>query len=60
MRNGHLVVAVADHQQCPRAFDAPAQKLDEVQRRFVGPVRIFDHHQQRFGREPQVVEYRFE
>jgi hypothetical protein len=60
MRGADLVVAVAEHEQRAGAFDAPAEKLDEVQRRVVGPVQVLDHHQCRRVGGAQLGQHRLE
>ena len=55
-----LFVAQRDHQQRARAVNAPAEVLDEVERRFVGPMRVLDHQHRRTGTLAQEGEKRRE
>ena len=52
-----LVLAIGQHQQGARLGDAPAEELDQVERRVVGPMDVLDHDQGRRLRPPQHVEH---
>jgi hypothetical protein len=38
-----LVVAIGEHEQRRDVLDAPAQELDQVERRLVGPMQVLEH-----------------
>ena len=42
MVGSHLVIAISNDQQRVEFVDATAEKLQQIQRSFVGPVNIFD------------------
>ncbi len=53
-----LVVAVGAQQQRARALDAPAEVGQQVERRLVGPMQVFEHQAMRVA--AQCVEHRGE
>ncbi len=42
MIRAHLIVAVADDEQDAEGGEAPTEEFDEVERRFVGPMHVFE------------------
>ena len=42
MTRSELVVAVGDEHERPERREPPAEKAEQVERRFVRPVRVFD------------------
>ena len=51
------VVAIAQDEQRARAFDAPAQVAQQIERRAIGPLRIVDHQDGGLGRIAQHREH---
>ena len=50
MALAEFVVAVTQHQQGAHALDATGEELDQVQRRRIGPVQVFEHDHGRVAR----------
>ena len=55
---GHFVVAIGDCEHRGKARNAPRHELDEVERRFVGPMGVLDHHER--GLRSQLGDHRVE
>ncbi len=55
MVEAEFVIAVCDDEQSREGRDAPPQKLDQIQRGFIGPVDIFKHYHSGDGTRLQFV-----
>jgi hypothetical protein len=49
MFSSHLVIAIGNNQQRVEFVNAAAEKLEQVQGSFVGPVNVFDYEDSRCG-----------
>src|SRR5262245_21163308 len=56
MLRADLVVAIGDHEQAVRSADAAAEKFQQVERSFVGPVHVFDDGNRRLAPALHLVE----
>ena len=56
MNGRQLLIAVGCDEQCASALNAPADEAEKVERRFVGPVHILEHHDRRGLRRHELCE----
>ncbi len=52
-----LIVTMRQDHQDPCLCNAPAEELDEIERRLVGPMDVLDHHDRRLRRAVQLAEH---
>ncbi|MBA3506475.1 MAG: hypothetical protein H0T80_11940, partial [Betaproteobacteria bacterium] len=58
MPGTHFVVPVREDNQRRQARNATAEELDEVERRFIGPVDVLEHRDHRRAALTEIPQHR--